>query len=66
VAKGIPKVPLAQAKTALAASVSGVGPPSGISKPKLPLIDKRQNVGTSNVSKTRWPEAPKVKMGNHQ
>jgi len=55
--KGIPKIALQQPK--------GMTVPKA-ETPKLPLIDKRQSVGRSNVTKTRWsPPASVKKMGNH-
>jgi hypothetical protein len=55
-------------KTGLGGSVSGVAAPSGVNKgPETPMIDRRQNVGQSNVTKTRWSPTAGInrKMGNH-
>lgn len=62
-AKGIPKIALARPTTGLAAS-ERVSAPSGTSKPKLPMMDTRQNVGQSNLTKVKW--GPGSKLGNHE
>lgn len=64
--KGVRSVPLARPTTGLAASEQ-VKAPSGVTFPKPPMVDKRQNVGASNLTKTRWQtgSGPK-KLGNHR
>lgn len=59
----IKSVPLVRPVTGLAQSES-IKPPSGVSKPKPPMIDRKQNVGESNLGKVRWGGPPK--LGNHR
>lgn len=61
----VPKIPLKQGPTGLGKSVNGVTAPSGINQPKVPMLDKRQNVAGSNLTKTRWGVSMPRKMGNH-
>lgn len=59
----LPKLP--KVSTALGGSVAGVKAPSGVGKaPTAPMIDRKQNVGVSNLTKTRWGSNPK--LGNHR
>jgi hypothetical protein len=61
----IPKIPKTKVGTALGGSVAGVKAPSGIAKPiTAPMIDRRLNVGASNVSKIRWQSGKP--LGNHK
>jgi len=51
--------------TGLVASVK-VGAPSGVTaQTKAPLINTQKRVGTSNLTRNRWPSAPHI-MGNHK
>lgn len=58
-----PKLP--RNSTALGGSVAGVKAPSGVNKePSAPMIDRKQNIGQSNLNKVRWSSPQK--LGNHR